>query len=74
VRYVPWKVSKNVEGVTYERERIWTFDDDFPDLDWATRGSEKLAIISHGLEGNSERWYVVGMTKAINRAGWDGLA
>ena len=67
-------LCRNVGGVTYERERIWTVDDDFLDLDWATRGSEKLAIISHGLEGNSERWYVLGMIKALNRAGWDGLA
>jgi hypothetical protein len=65
---------RNVEGVTYERERIRTFDDDFLDLDWATRRSKKVAIISHGLEGNSQRWYVAGMIKAINRAGWDGLA
>jgi len=63
-----------VEGVRYERERICTVDDDFLDLDWSTRGSEKLAIISHGLEGNSERGYVLGMVKAINRSGWDGLA
>jgi len=65
---------RKVQGVRYERERIWTVDDDFLDLDWSKTGSEKLAIISHGLEGNSERWYVLGMIKAINRGGWDGLA
>ncbi len=65
---------RKVKGVGYERERIWTPDDDFLDLDWSRIGAKKLAIISHGLEGNSERWYVLGMVGAINRGGWDGLA
>ena len=58
----------------YERERIHTTDKDFLDLDWALKGSEKLAIISHGLEGSSYRPYVVGMVHALNQAGWDALA
>jgi len=58
----------------YERERIFTPDDDFLDIDWSRTGSKKLAIISHGLEGNSHRNYVVGMVKMLNRNGWDALA
>jgi predicted alpha/beta-fold hydrolase len=58
----------------YKRERISTPDDDFLDLDWSRIGSEKIAIISHGLEGNSQRSYVVGMVKALNQHGWDALA
>ena len=58
----------------YERERIFTPDDDFLDIDWSRTGSNKLAIISHGLEGNSHRNYVVGMVKMLNRNGWDALA
>ncbi|MEE8597672.1 MAG: alpha/beta fold hydrolase, partial [bacterium] len=58
----------------YERERIFTPDDDFLDLDWSKTGSKKLAIISHGLEGSSHRNYVVGMVKMLNRNGWDALA
>ena len=58
----------------YERERIFTPDDDFLDIDWSRTGSNKLAIISHGLEGNSHRNYVVGMVKMLNRNGWDTLA
>ena len=57
----------------YERERIFTPDDDFLDIDWSRTGSNKLAIISHGLEGNSHRNYVVGMVKMLNRNGWDAL-
>ena len=58
----------------YERERIFTPDDDFLDIDWSRAGSNRLAIISHGLEGNSHRNYVVGMVKMLNRNGWDALA
>ncbi|MEE9121492.1 MAG: alpha/beta fold hydrolase [Syntrophobacteria bacterium] len=65
---------RRVKGVTYERERIWTPDDDFLDLDWSRVGARRLAIITHGLEGSSERWYILGMVRAVNRNGWDGLA
>lgn len=65
---------RKVRGVRYKRERIWTPDDDFLDLDWSTVGANKVAIVSHGLEGNSDRWYVLGMVRAINRGGWDALA
>ena len=65
---------RKVRGVVYERERMWTPDDDFLDLDWSRVGAERLVIITHGLEGNSERWYVLGMVRAVNRSGWDGLA
>ncbi|MCP3951517.1 MAG: alpha/beta hydrolase, partial [Desulfobacterales bacterium] len=45
----------------YKRERINTTDNDFIDLDWSVIKSKKLTIISHGLEGNSNRAYVTGM-------------
>ncbi len=58
----------------YIRERIRTPDDDFLDLDWSTVGANHLVIISHGLEGNSQRPYIRGMVHAVNRAGMDALA
>ncbi|HUL00408.1 MAG TPA: alpha/beta fold hydrolase [Nitrospirota bacterium] len=58
----------------YIRERIETNDDDFLDIDWARIGSRKVAIISHGLEGNSHRPYVVGMVRMLNLHGWDAAA
>lgn len=64
---------RKVEGVSYRRERIETPDGDFLDLDWSESGSGKIAIISHGLEGNTSRSYMLGMAKALNRAGWDAL-
>jgi predicted alpha/beta-fold hydrolase len=63
-----------VDGVRYRRERIATPDADFLDLDWSAVGGDSLAVISHGLEGHSERAYVRGMVEAVNAAGIDALA
>ncbi len=65
---------RNVQGVVYRRERIETPDDDFLDLDWAENGSSRLAILSHGLEGNTQRPYILGMIRALLKRGWDALA
>lgn len=58
----------------YTRERIVTPDDDFLDLDWLTKGSHKLVIISHGLEGNTTRAYIKGMARVFFSHGYDVLA
>ena len=72
---------RNVTGVIYLRERIFTPDDDFLDLDWmkthynsSQESSKKLVIISHGLEGNTSRSYIYGMVKAFNSKEYDVLA
>jgi predicted alpha/beta-fold hydrolase len=64
---------RRVSGVHYQRHRIDTPDNDFLDLDKSTVGSRRLAIILHGLEGDSSRAYVLGMVKAVNKRGWDAL-
>lgn len=65
---------RKVEGVEYQRERIITEDNDFIDIDWLKNDSDKLVVISHGLEGSSERPYVKGMAKYFFQNGWDVLA
>jgi uncharacterized protein len=65
---------RKVTGVSYRRERIDTPDGDFLDLDWSNIGSKRLAILLHGLEGNSTRTYILGMVKALNNGGWDAVA
>ena len=55
----------------YTRERIRTPDNDFLDIDWSRVGSSRVAVISHGLEGNSRRRYTTGAALALNKAGWD---
>jgi predicted alpha/beta-fold hydrolase len=56
------------------RDRIVTPDGDFLDLDWLRQGSNKLVILSHGLEGNSCRPYMKGMAKAFFSNQFDVLA
>ncbi len=65
---------RKISTVSYTRERIFTPDNDFLDLDWSHAGSRCLTIVSHGLEGDSGRSYVKGMVRALNLFGWDCLA
>ncbi|WP_339923284.1 alpha/beta fold hydrolase [uncultured Cyclobacterium sp.] len=57
----------------FKRERIKTPDGDFLDLDWLKKDNERLVILSHGLEGNSQRPYMAGMAKAFFDSGYDVL-
>jgi len=65
---------RRVPVVTTRRERIETPDDDFLDLDWTATGADRVAILSHGLEGNSQANYVQGMARALVRQGWEVVA
>jgi uncharacterized protein len=67
---------RKIRNVTYTRERILTEDDDFLNLDWARSAghSKGLVILSHGLEGDSQRQYILGMVRALTRNGYDCLA
>lgn len=67
-------VFRNVNDITYMRERINTPDGDFLDLDFSRVGANKVVIISHGLEGDSHRGYMKGMAKSFNQAGYDAIA
>jgi uncharacterized protein len=58
----------------FVRERISTPDEDFLYLDWIRKGNKKLAILSHGLEGNSQSGYILGMAKMLGDNGYDVLA
>jgi len=57
-----------------DSERLELEDGDFLDLNWLRKGRDRLAILSHGLEGCSNESYILGMTDALSRAGWDVLA
>jgi uncharacterized protein len=67
-------VIRRVAVKPYTRERINTPDGDFLDLDWLQGESKKLFIISHGLEGSSDRPYVKGLARAAFYKGFDVLA
>jgi predicted alpha/beta-fold hydrolase len=57
------------------RERLELPDGDFIDLDWSSvkKTNSRLAIITHGLEGDSTRHYVKGMAKLFSTNGFDAL-
>ena len=57
---------RRINGLEYERER-WELDDgDFIDLDWKREDKHRrLVIICHGMEGSTDRAYMMGMTKAL---------
>lgn len=65
---------RKIKGVTYQRERLELIDGDFLDLDWLKGNNQKLVVISHGLEGSSERHYSKGMAKYFHARGWDAVA
>jgi len=65
---------RKIPTLLYTRERIETPDNDFLDIDWSFTNSDRLVIISHGLEGNTTRTYVKAMVQAVNGGGWDALA
>lgn len=61
--------------IDYRRERIDTPDGDFLDLDWLDHPkSDRLVVLSHGLEGDSKRVYVASAAKYFHQHGWHALA
>lgn len=62
--------------LTQHRERLALNDGDFLDLDfsYAPNGSNSIAILLHGLEGNAQRTYIKGQGKMLVANGWDVCA
>lgn len=65
---------RRVGSPATDRERLELPDGDFMDLDWSPQTNSRLAIIGHGLEGESSAKYICGMSLALQRRGWDTLA
>jgi len=59
------------EGPLVERERLWTPDGDFLDLDWApdTVEGAPIVLVLHGLEGSAQRRYIRNVARELVRAG-----
>lgn len=62
-------ISRKFPAMGYRRERITLSDGDFLDLDWLESRNRRLAILLHGLEGNSDRPYIKGMAALRPAAG-----
>ncbi len=67
-------VFNKIAGIQYESERLELPDGDFIDLDWVKKGNPRLLILSHGLEGDTHRHYILRAAKYFSERGWDILA
>ncbi len=69
-------LTRKVTGVIQTRERIELNDGDFIDIDWShtQQKTSNLLILIHGLEGNAQRQYILGVAKHVNQHDWDTLA
>jgi predicted alpha/beta-fold hydrolase len=67
-------LAKRRFATVFRHERMELADGDFLGLDWAISKRERLAILSHGLEGSSKDPCVRGMADRLFERGWDVLA
>lgn len=68
---------RKIKGVEQTRKRIELDDGDFIDVDWSfapDNNRENLAIVIHGLEGNAQRQYILGLAKNLNEHQWNVAA
>lgn len=65
---------RNIKDVNYSRERLYLKDKDFIDLDLLKNNNNKIVILTHGLEGNSEKHYIKGTAKLFLENNWDVIA
>ncbi len=68
---------RKVRYIAQKRERLELDDGDFIDIDWsytADKNSKNLAILIHGLEGNAQRQYMLGLAKKLNNSQWNVAA
>ncbi len=67
-------ITRRVPGVPYERERLTLSDGDFVYIDWVDGGNDRLVVLTHGLEGDSQRHYIRGAVRLFTQHGYDALA
>ncbi|NNC95049.1 MAG: alpha/beta fold hydrolase, partial [Chitinophagales bacterium] len=67
-------VFRRLDPGIYTREKIFTADGDFLNLDWVRSGAQSCVILSHGLEGASNRGYMLGMANYLSNNGYDVCA
>lgn len=70
---IPSLVDKN-GTLPYQRQRFTLQDGDFVDIDWLKNDHKRLAVIIHGLEGDSQRTYTRLMAQHLYQKNWDILA
>lgn len=66
-------LTRKIIAFQYERERLELSDGDFVDLDWLNANSNELVILSHGLEGSTDRVYMQAAAQYFQQSGMDVL-
>ncbi len=64
-------ILRRPKPLAYQRHRITTRDSDFLDLDYLQNSNNRIAVLSHGLEGHSDKYYMRGMAHALHNTNWD---
>lgn len=67
-------IIRKTKPLDYQRERITTRDHDFLDLDYILNSNNRIVILSHGLEGHSNKAYMMGMAHKFSKKNWDVLS
>ncbi|MEP0367452.1 MAG: alpha/beta fold hydrolase [Cyclobacteriaceae bacterium] len=60
--------------IGYNREVLNLIDGDRLALDWVKSGNRRLIVLTHGMEGSSERFYVKRAANYFAQREWDVLA
>lgn len=60
-----------VRDKLYERTRLELEDGDFLDIDWIRANNKRCVVLTHGLEGDSGRYYMKRTAKFFKELGWD---
>ena len=58
-------------NIVYSRQRVFTPDQDFFDVDNVHDKQKKLAVLLHGLEGSAYSQYMLGTSELLAQHGWD---
>ncbi len=70
----PRYLTNRLLNLDYQRQRIYTPDGDFIDLDWVNPGviDKPTVILFHGMEGNSQSHYARRIMYHLQTIGWRG--
>ena len=64
---------RSTPSLTLKRNRVELIDGDFIDLDEHRSGNDRLVLLLHGLEGNSESRYMQNMAHHFILEKWDAI-
>jgi predicted alpha/beta-fold hydrolase len=65
---------KSLTPLNLKRERLYTADNDFFDIDWYGKGDKPLVILLHGLTGSSQSVYISGLQLILEQQGIRSVA